>query len=107
MHPRCIAHSPDCRLQTPLRPSCLLSPLPLPNPFSHTLCPAGVYIAYALVAYCYFGVSYTGYYALGNSAGDQILYALSGPIWVVCMANIMVVIHVCGSFQVYAMPVSD
>ena len=59
------------------------------------------------MAYCYFGVSYTGYYALGNSAGDQILYSLSGPIWVVCMANIMVVIHVCGSFQVYAMPVSD
>eukprot|EP00891_Asterochloris_glomerata_P003664 jgi/Astpho2/3664/Aster-07865 len=77
-----------------------------PNPTKKPMM-LGVYIAYALVAYCYFGVSYTGYAALGNSAGDQILYSLSGPIWVVCMANIMVVIHVCGSFQVYAMPVFD
>ena len=36
----------------------------------------GVYVAYALVAYCYFGVSFTGYNAYGSSTGSQILYSV-------------------------------
>ena len=60
----------------------------------------GVTVAYFLVAYCYFGVAYTGYYAFGNSVGDQILYTLGHPVWVVCVASVMVIVHVCGSFQV-------
>ena len=60
----------------------------------------GVTLAYILVAYCYFGVAYTGYYAFGNAAGDQILYTLGHPVWVVCTASVMVIVHVCGSFQV-------
>ncbi|KAL3153488.1 hypothetical protein ABBQ38_011819 [Trebouxia sp. C0009 RCD-2024] len=67
----------------------------------------GVTVAYLLVAYCYFGVAYTGYHAFGSNAGDQILYSLGHPVWVVCLASVMVIIHVCGSFQVYAMPVYD
>ena len=57
-------------------------------------------VAYILVAYCYFGVAYTGYHAFGNQAGDQILYSLGHPVWVVCAASVMVIVHVCGSFQV-------
>ncbi|KAA6424802.1 MAG: Lysine histidine transporter 1 [Trebouxia sp. A1-2] len=39
--------------------------------------------------------------------GSQIMYSLGHPIWVICVAEIMIIIHVCGSFQVYAMPVYD
>jgi amino acid permease len=67
----------------------------------------GVYIAYALVAYSYFGVAFSGYAAFGSATGSQIIYNLGHPIWVVCTASIMIVVHVLGSFQVYAMPVYD
>ena len=60
----------------------------------------GVTVAYLLVAYCYFGVAYTGYAAFGSNTGDQILYSLGHPVWVVCVASVMVIVHVCGSFQV-------
>lgn len=60
----------------------------------------GVYLAYALVAYCYFGVAFTGYNAFGSATQDQILYNLGHPVWVVCVASVMVIVHVCGSFQV-------
>ena len=63
----------------------------------------GVTVAYLLVAYCYFGVAYTGYHAFGQNTGDQILYALGHPVWVVCVASVMVIVHVCGSFQVQSM----
>jgi amino acid permease len=77
-----------------------------PNPTKKPMM-FGVYLAYFLVAYCYFGVAYTGYHAFGNKTGDQILYSLGQPVWLVIVASIAVVIHVCGSFQVYAMPVYD
>lgn len=67
----------------------------------------GVYIAYFFVAYCYFGVTFTGYRAFGSSTGSQIIYSLKHPIWAVITASIFVVIHVLGSFQVYAMPIYD
>lgn len=60
----------------------------------------GVWIAYALVAYCYFGVGFAGYHAFGSATGSQIMYSLGHPIWVVCVAEIMIIVHVCGSFQV-------
>ena len=60
----------------------------------------GVWIAYALVAYCYFGVGFAGYHAFGSKTGSQIMYSLGHPIWVICVAEIMIIIHVCGSFQV-------
>lgn len=65
----------------------------------------GVWIAYLLVAYCYFGVGFAGYHAFGSMTGSQIMYSLGHPIWVVCMANIMIIVHVCGSFQVWLTPV--
>lgn len=59
----------------------------------------GVWIAYALVAYCYFGVGFAGYHAFGSATGSQIMYSLGHPVWVVCVAEIMIIVHVCGSFQ--------
>ena len=60
----------------------------------------GVYMAYALVAYCYFTVAIVGYWAFGNSVQDNVLLNLQHPKWVVGVADIFVVIHVFGSYQV-------
>ncbi|KAK9809609.1 hypothetical protein WJX73_007377 [Symbiochloris irregularis] len=77
-----------------------------PNP---TLKPMmlGVYVAYTIVFYCYIGVGFTGYYAFGNQTGSQIIYSIGHPIWLTIFASVCIIIHVCGSFQVYAMPVFD
>ncbi|XP_062010295.1 lysine histidine transporter 1-like [Rosa rugosa] len=67
----------------------------------------GVIFAYIIVALCYFPVSLVGYYIYGNSLEDNILVTLERPKWLIAMANMFVVIHVIGSYQVYAMPVFD
>lgn len=67
----------------------------------------GVVLAYIIVAWCYFGVSIAGYYAFGNTVGGNVLQTVGHPIWVVAMANLFVFVHVCGSYQIYAMPVFD
>ncbi|CAA7409080.1 unnamed protein product [Spirodela intermedia] len=67
----------------------------------------GVVAAYAVVAACYFPVAVAGYWAFGNAVDDNILITLSRPSWLVAAANMMVVFHVVGSYQVYAMPVFD
>lgn len=67
----------------------------------------GVYIAYAVVSWCYFGVTFAGYWAFGNKVADNILFSLDHPVWLISMASIMVLIHVIGSYQVYSMPVFD
>ncbi|RIA05426.1 hypothetical protein BRARA_K00247 [Brassica rapa] len=56
----------------------------------------GVIVAYIIVALCYFPVALVGYYNFGNS-----------PAWLIATANIFVVIHVIGSYQIYAMPVFE
>lgn len=61
----------------------------------------GVLVAYAVVALCYFPVSIVGYWALGNSVGDNILLSLGKPVWLIAAARLMVVIHVIGSYQVH------
>ena len=60
----------------------------------------GVYLAYALVAYCYFTVAIVGYWAFGNDVQDNVLLSIKHPKWVVGLADIFVVIHVFGSYQV-------
>jgi amino acid permease len=60
----------------------------------------GVYVAYAIVAACYFPVAITGYWAFGNQVQDNILKSVGKPIWVVAMANLMVVVHVFAAYQV-------
>ncbi|KAL9248352.1 hypothetical protein vseg_021683 [Gypsophila vaccaria] len=67
----------------------------------------GVVVAYIVVAICYFPVSLLGYWVFGNSVSDDILISLEKPTWLIAMANLFVVIHVIGSYQIYAMPVFD
>lgn len=67
----------------------------------------GVVVAYIVVAICYFPVALVGYWAFGNSVLDNILLSLAKPRWLIAMANMMVVVHVIGSYQIYAMPVFD
>ncbi|XP_078166349.1 lysine histidine transporter 1-like isoform X2 [Carex rostrata] len=67
----------------------------------------GVIVAYIVVALCYFPVALIGYYVYGNTVSDNILITLEKPRWLIAMANMFVVIHVIGSYQIYAMPVFD
>ncbi|XP_062010298.1 lysine histidine transporter 1-like [Rosa rugosa] len=67
----------------------------------------GVVIAYIVVALCYFPVALIGYYTFGNKVEDNILISLEKPEWLIIMANMFVVVHVIGSYQLYAMPVFD
>ncbi|KAA8530132.1 hypothetical protein F0562_004841 [Nyssa sinensis] len=67
----------------------------------------GVIVAYIVVALCYFPVALIGYWMFGNSVSDNILITLNKPTWLIAMANMFVVIHVIGSYQIYAMPVFD
>ncbi|KAM7509239.1 hypothetical protein LguiA_019692 [Lonicera macranthoides] len=67
----------------------------------------GVVVAYIVVAICYFPVALIGYWMFGNAVSDNILITLEKPNWLIAMANIFVVVHVIGSYQIYAMPVFD
>jgi hypothetical protein len=67
----------------------------------------GVVVACTIVALCYFTVAFGGYYAFGSSVNPNVLITLDKPRWLIAAANLMVVIHVIGSYQVYAMPVYD
>jgi len=67
----------------------------------------GVIVAYIVVALCYFPVALVGYYIFGNSVDDNILITLQRPPWLIAAANIFVLVHVIGSYQIYAMPVFD
>ncbi|KAF1883745.1 hypothetical protein Lal_00012662 [Lupinus albus] len=67
----------------------------------------GVIIAYLIVAMCYFPVALIGYWMFGNTVSDNILVSLNKPTWLIVTANLFVVIHVIGSYQLFAMPVYD
>ncbi|KAK4426078.1 Lysine histidine transporter 1 [Sesamum alatum] len=67
----------------------------------------GVIVAYIVVAVCYFPVALIGYRTFGNTVEDNILISLKKPVWLIAMANMFVVVHVIGSYQIYAMPVFD
>lgn len=60
----------------------------------------GVIVAYIVVALCYFPVALIGYYIFGNSVEDNILISLQKPGWLIIAANLFVVVHVIGSYQV-------
>jgi len=60
----------------------------------------GVVVAYLVVAVCYLPVSFVGYWVFGNKVEDNILLSLEKPRWLVAVANLFVVIHVIGSYQV-------
>ncbi|KAK1422370.1 hypothetical protein QVD17_25450 [Tagetes erecta] len=67
----------------------------------------GVILAYIVVALCYFPVAIIGYWIFGNTVDDNILLSLQRPQILVAIANLFVVVHVIGSYQVFAMPVFD
>ncbi|KAF8028276.1 hypothetical protein BT93_E1014 [Corymbia citriodora subsp. variegata] len=67
----------------------------------------GVIFAYIIVAFCYFPAALIGYWMFGNSVDEDILITLEKPKWLIAMANIFVVIHFIGGYQIYAMPVFD
>ncbi|GAB4848017.1 Lysine histidine transporter 1 [Ancistrocladus abbreviatus] len=67
----------------------------------------GVIVAYIVVALCYFPVALIGFWMFGNKVEDNILISLEKPAWLIAMANMFVVVHVIGSYQIYAMPVFD
>lgn len=67
----------------------------------------GVVVAYIVVALCYFPVALIGYWMFGNKVDDNILLTLEKPGWIIATANMFVVVHVIGSYQIYAMPVFD
>ncbi|XP_010037451.2 lysine histidine transporter 1 [Eucalyptus grandis] len=67
----------------------------------------GVAFAYVIVALCYFPVAFIGYWVFGNSVQDNVLISLEKPRWLIAAANMFVVIHVIGSYQVFAIPVFD
>lgn len=60
----------------------------------------GVVVAYIVVAICYFPVAFIGYWMFGNQVDDDILISLEKPSWLIAMANLFVVVHVIGSYQV-------
>ncbi|GFZ18509.1 transmembrane amino acid transporter family protein [Actinidia rufa] len=67
----------------------------------------GAIWAYFINAICYFPVAFIGYWAFGQDVADNVLVGLERPSWLIAAANLMVVVHVIGSYQVYAMPVFD
>eukprot|EP01018_Ginkgo_biloba_P036309 Gb_14022 [translate_table: standard] len=67
----------------------------------------GVVAAYFVTAICYIPVALVGYWAFGQRVDDNLLLTLKKPDWLIAAANMMVVIHVIGSYQVYAMPIFD
>ncbi|VYS49636.1 unnamed protein product [Arabidopsis thaliana] len=67
----------------------------------------GAIVAYIIVAFCYFPVALVGFWTFGNNVEENILKTLRGPNGLIIVANIFVIIHLMGSYQVYAMPVFD
>ncbi|XP_051143977.1 lysine histidine transporter 1-like isoform X2 [Andrographis paniculata] len=67
----------------------------------------GVIVAYIIVAVCYLPVALVGYAMFGNDVEENILITLHNPKWLIAMANMFVVVHLIGSYQIYAMPVFD
>lgn len=67
----------------------------------------GSLLAYIVVFLCYMPVACVGYLVFGNEVKDNVMLSLEKPAWLIAAANIFVVIHVIGSYQVFAMPVFD
>lgn len=60
----------------------------------------GVVVAYVIVAICYLSVACSGFWAFGNKVDDDVLISLGKPPWLIAAANLMVFLHVIGSYQV-------
>ncbi|KAH7524874.1 hypothetical protein FEM48_Zijuj06G0165500 [Ziziphus jujuba var. spinosa] len=67
----------------------------------------GVVVAYIIVAFCYCSVAISGFWAYGDAVEDDVLISLEKPPWLIALANLMVFVHVIGSYQVFSMPIFD
>ncbi|KAH6800942.1 lysine histidine transporter 1 [Perilla frutescens var. hirtella] len=67
----------------------------------------GVILAYIIIGLCYLPVALIGYWIFGNEVKENILISLQRPRWLVAMANMFVVVHLIGGYQINAMPVFD
>ncbi|XP_022872145.1 lysine histidine transporter 1-like isoform X2 [Olea europaea var. sylvestris] len=67
----------------------------------------GVIAAYVAIAICYLPVALICYWIFGNKVEENIFMTLEKPVWLIAMANLFVVIHLSGGYQIYAMPVFD
>lgn len=67
----------------------------------------GAVWAYFVNAICYFPVALVGYWAFGQDVPDNVLVALEKPAWLIAAANLMVFVHVIGSYQVNFFPFSS
>lgn len=61
----------------------------------------GVIFAYVIIGLCYIPVAIIGYRMFGNEVNENILVSLHKPKWLVAMANMFVVVHLVGGYQVY------
>jgi amino acid permease len=77
----------------------------LPQPPTVKRMMRGVHIAFVMTGIAYFAVAISGFRALGEASGSNIILTLSnGPAWVRSLARFMVVIHVAAAYQVCAHP---
>lgn len=60
----------------------------------------GIIVAYIIVCLCYFPVALIGFRMFGNDVDENILVVLEKPYWLVAMANMFVVVHLVGAYQV-------
>lgn len=56
--------------------------------------------AYFINAICYFPLALVGYWTFGRDVEDNVLMEFEKPAWLIASANLMVFIHVVGSYQV-------
>lgn len=61
----------------------------------------GAVVAYIIVAICYFPVAIIGFWAFGDTVKSNIRISLEEPKWLIAVANMFVVIHLIGGYQVY------
>ncbi|XP_024540615.1 lysine histidine transporter-like 3 isoform X2 [Selaginella moellendorffii] len=71
----------------------------------------GVVATYVIVAFCYIPVAVLGYWAFGNLScyGNvlRLLHSSHLPSWPFYTANLFLVLHLTGAYQVYALPVYE
>lgn len=60
----------------------------------------GAIVAYLIVAFCYFPVALIGFKTFGNNVEENILTSLHDPKALIILANMFVVVHLLGSYQV-------